>query len=259
MTDFRSIWSRGVYNGAEPGRPNYCHTARTSVDASYLYEEGRSFTYQHENHLIVCYSPKRAGRREVTSFRVDLQCAAGRPFDQILAGGRPPASLPARYPGDTRILLRDPYTYLVVQPLPLLPAGGPSPLAIRIVDEFLLISLYNYDGELKTFSRDEIGAWRSGFYVAVYSVEEFQGWEDFCAFEGKVTVNETVDGYGIRTVTVDTGRGVMEFVNDPRREQILRRSWNGSEERTTHFEVSAAGHTGGIWCPKTLFGREGFR
>jgi hypothetical protein len=258
MADFRSIWSRGVYNGAEPGRPNYCHTARTPVDASYLYEEGRPLTYQHENHVIVCYSPKRAGHRDVTSFRIDLQCTAHRQLGEVLVGGKALATLPARFPADNRILLRDPYTYILLQPLPLVPAGGPAPLVIRRVDEFLIFSLYNYEGEATTFSRAEIGAWRSGFYLAVYSADEFGSWEDFCSFAGQVTVIENVSPAGVRTVSVHTGSGVMEFANDPRREQILTRTWNGHEERTTYFDVSAAGATKGRWCPRTLFGREGF-
>jgi hypothetical protein len=69
LADFRSVFTRGVYNDALPGVPNFCHSSSSQVDASYLSEEGRCATYQHENRLIVSYSPKRAGHKGIESFR----------------------------------------------------------------------------------------------------------------------------------------------------------------------------------------------
>ena len=71
MIDFRSIYTRGVYNDAVVGQSNLSHVPQGEIDESYLYEEGRCATYQHKNRAIVCYAPKRSGHYQVRSFRLD--------------------------------------------------------------------------------------------------------------------------------------------------------------------------------------------
>ena len=94
MADFRSAYTRGVFNGASIGQRNFSHVAGTQIDESYLYEEGRCAAYQHRGRAIVFYTPKRAGHLGVTSFRIDLIFGYYTPFTRLVLGEYPVGESP---------------------------------------------------------------------------------------------------------------------------------------------------------------------
>jgi hypothetical protein len=257
MADFRSMFTRGVFNGALPGQRNFCHVASTEIDESYLYEEGRSFTYQHENRLIVCYNPKRTGHRGVTSFRVDAIFGYFAPFDHVAVDGVPVKEFPYRSTASSTVCLHDYHTYVLLKPLALSPAAGERPVLLRRFLDFFLVSLFSYEGEERDFTREEINGWRSGYYLEVHTDREFSGWGEFLEYAAAVTIQEESDPRGKRIVQCAAGKDRMMLCCDPFREAVVSRLWNGREERPSHFEVTAAGKTAGAFCPWTLYGREG--
>jgi hypothetical protein len=253
LEDFRSINTRGVFNDALPGARNFCHVTGAEVDESYLSEEGRLATYQHENLLIACYTPKRAGHCGVRSFRADLIVSSAAPFDALLAGGRPVTQLPVRLPAGAEICFRDFRTFCRILTLEPSPAASVSPVVLWRRGEFLVLSMYNYDGQAASFSRQEVGLWRTGFALELATADE-TGWEDF--LRRKASVRESLRDGTVREVHFESQGGLMEFVYDPSREWIHSRRFNGREEWVEHFEVRAAGRDAGEFCPATLYGRE---
>lgn len=256
MTDFRSSFTRGVYNGALPGIPNFCHTTSSQVDASYLAEEGRCATYQHENRLIVCYSPKRAGHKGIRSYRTDFIFSYATPFDLILIDGKPVSAFPFETRADARICIRDGRTYILLIPLEPAPTAGMSPVRFSVENDFFLISSYNHKGPAKDFTRDEVNGWRSGYYLEVWTEDQFADWPDFLHHANSVKIRET-GGANTRGISVESKGERMELVYDPFREQIVSRKWCGKEEKIDSLHVSAAGVSDGIFCPSTLYGSEG--
>jgi hypothetical protein len=257
LSDFRSAFTRGVYNGALPGEANPCHCSSSQVDASYLTEEGRCATYQHENRLIVSYAPKRTGHRGVQSFRTDVIFTYAAPFDELVINGKSILSLPAAAAEGSRICIRDYQSFILIVPLPLSPTSGMTPVRLSLHGDFLLVSSHNYEGTVRDFSREEISTWRSGYYLEVWNKDDFGSWEDFLGHAERVQVEETIVEHRTRRIAVRSNGTTMEFHYDPYRESILSRKWNGVEEQTTHFDVSASGIQIESFCPKTLFGSEG--
>jgi len=254
MADFRSMFTRGVYNGAVPGARNLCHTTGGEVDASYLYEEGRTFTYQHENRVIACYAPKRSGHLGITRFNVEVIFTAYAPFDDIVINGRSAGALPIRVEGGSKICLRDYRTFILLIPLVPVPAASSLPVEVRRSDEFLIIATSNYDGPQADFPRDEINAWRGGFVMELHTADEFGSWRDFVEYAGSVTVSDECTMHGVRTLWLASGGHRMMCRVDPYREQIVERAWDDVPEIIDHFTVTAGGQTGGPFCPRTLFG-----
>ena len=256
LADFRSVFTRGVYNGALPGIQNFCHTSSSRVDASYLSEEGRCATYQHENRLIVTYSPKRAGHEGIKSFRTDVIFSYPTPFDIIAVDGRTIGTFPAQLRAGSRICIRDGNTFLLIVPLELDPSAGTTPLRLTIAKDFFLISSYNYDGPERDFTRDEVNSWRSGYFIEVWREDDFDDWAGFLKHARTVTVEETVEAR-IRRIVTHSNDTTMEFLYDPFRETIVSRKWCGMDDEPAHMEVSAAGATQGPFCPQTLYGSKG--
>ena len=255
LSDFRSINTRGVFNDSRPGVRNVCHVSRSAVDESYLTEEGRLATYQHENRLIVCYAPKRAGHVGVRSFRLDLIAGYVAPFDELLAGGTPVTEFPARLPAGAEICFRDYRTFCRILTLKPHPAASERPVVLWRSGEFLLLSMVNYDGPPASFTRQEINGWRTGFAMELATADELS-WEEFLQRGSGARLSENVRDGMVREVRFDSGGDSMEFAYDPYREAILSRRWNGQEEWVEHFEVRAAGSREGEFCPPTLYGRE---
>jgi hypothetical protein len=254
--DFRSMFTRGVYNGARIGQKNFCHVTQSEIDESYLYEEGRSATYQNENRIIVCYAPKRAGHLEVTSFRLDLVFTYPAPFDALLVDGQEVSTFPHRCSPGAKICFRDFQTFGLLLLAPPEPASR-EPVLLWRAGDFLCLSLFNYNGPAQGFSRHEINGWRTGFAMELAASSEIR-WEEFLRHAGTARLTEGVGGT-VRTLTYSSGKNVMAFAYDPYREEILSRRWNGAWDGTEYFSVRAGTETSGPWCPSTLFGNEALR
>jgi hypothetical protein len=255
---FRSAWTRGVCNGAMPGERNRCHVAHTEIDESYQYEEGRCFTYQHRNNLIVCYSPKRAGHQGLTEFRVDLQFSWSAPFDELLIDGRPAGVLPQPVPPGTTFCWRDGDVYGCVIPLQPFPAPDQDPVVLRVHRDFLLLSIWNYRGPRQDFDREVLSAWRAGFVMKLSDTHESGSFESFVQHVRKCTAEDLQEGPGIRQVRYGTGGDTMVLACDTLAERIVSRTWNGTDESVFHLEFEAGGDTGGRFCPATIFGEEAY-
>lgn len=255
LSDIRSVYTRGVFNDSRVGQRNNCHVACTTIDESYLYEEGRCATYQHKNKIIVSYCPKRAGHRGVKSFRLDLLFTYHAPFDTLLVDGKPVSAFPVECGGAVRICFRDYRTFGMILPLEPSPAPSATPLRIWQSGDHLIVSMFNYDGPPADFSRHAINNWWTGFVLDL-STRADMSWEEFLAGAGRKRVERNVADGMIRTVCYADGEDTMEFSYDPFKEVIVSRRWNGRPEGEQYFGVNAAGQGSGPFCPPTLFGHE---
>jgi hypothetical protein len=255
MNDIRSAYTRGVFNNARVGEKNFSHVAQSAIDESYLYEEGRCATYQHKNRVIVCYSPKRAGHLGVRSFRLDLIFSYFTPLDSLVIDGRSVEKFPVRCSGSSRLCFRDYRTYGLVIPLHPVPASSGHPILLWRCGDFLVLSMYNYEGEPRDISRHEINGWRTGFVMELSCAMEMS-WEDFLRRASTAHLAETMEGGIVRNVCYESAGDIMEFSYDPYKEVILSRQWNGENDCVDHFFVEAGGKHEGLFCPPTIFGEE---
>jgi hypothetical protein len=257
MADIRSVYTRGVYNEARAGELNWSHVARSPIDRSYLYEEGRTAVYQHRNTALVCYCPKRAGHEGVASFRLDVIFGFHAPFDDLVIDGLPSEAFPRSLDPKAVICFRDYRTFGLIRPLVPFPAASERPIRLWRSGEFLMLSIINYEGPPRDFPRHEINGWRAGFAIELATAEEMS-WDKFLTHAGQTQVDEIVEERNIRSVHYSSGGNTMDFSYDPYREEILSRRWNGMDDYMDHFEVGAAGAKSGPFCPITIFGREAF-
>lgn len=254
-SSFRSIYMRGVFNGAMVGQPNHCHVTGGRIDASYLYEEARYGIHQHDGVAIVLASPKRAGHRGITSFRLDLIAGWAVPFDEFLIDGRPVTSLPIENAGTGRVMFRDARTFGAVIPLTLAPAPA-APLRVWQANGHMMISLFNYAGPTIDVAREDLTGWRNGCIVHLSTAD---AWPSFAAFCTMVTSARVVDTMGpdrIRRVQYGSPQGTLGAVFDPGRELFLSRTWNGTEEEVEHLVIEAGPARDSLLVPLTIYGSE---
>ncbi|MGB6122752.1 MAG: hypothetical protein WBG80_12645, partial [Bacteroidota bacterium] len=141
---------------------------------------------------------------------------------------------------------------------PLIPRPAPDDAVIqlRVVDEFLLVSCWNYRGKPTDVTRDQLSGWHTGFYLELHSRAEFADDDAFTAYAAGIAIKNRPVSKTIRHVSVVAGGGNMQLTYDPYRELIVSRTWNGKEEAVSHLEVESAGRSIEPFCPSTLFGSE---
>ena len=259
MGDFRSAYTRGVYNGALPGRRNRCHITGTEIDESYLYEEGRTAVCQHRNRAIVLYAPKRAGHAGVESFRVDMIFGYFARFTHLALGGSPAGDFPVRAAAGARLCFQDGRVYGAVIPLGPDPQAGATPVRLDREGDHMIYSLFSYEGPPRDFTREEIGRWRSGFALELATEDEYPTFGEFLAHAQALEASETADPAGVRRVTLSSPGETLSCVYDPRAERIIARTWNGREETVGHLVVECGDPPVAVLSPLTLFGSEAMK
>jgi len=254
--DFRSLYTRGVFNDAVVGQRNHCHVTGGEIDASYLYEESRCAVYQHEDRAIVFAAPKRAGHRGIRRFRLDLIAGWTVPFDQLVVGETVIEQLPAYADAGSRVCFQDAGTFGLIIPLALSPAADTHPLRIWTAQGHMMLSLFNYDGPEIDVSRDALTAWRNGFILHLSRAAEWESFAAFLSWSRSVRVRESFPDQRVREVIYECPDGTMRAAYDPWREVFAARTWNGEEESVAHCEIRAGADRHAILEPMTLFGSE---
>ena len=257
--DFRSIFARGVFNASEVHRANRVHVTGGATDASFLYEEGRTFALQHRNRALVLYAPKGVGHRGVERFRVDVIFSYDAPFDELWLDGRPAGALPQGLRAGSRLVFRDARTLGVLIPLAPQPAAGATPITVRTTGGCLVVSIANYDGPARDWPRDELRGWQNGFYCELWTTGDFAGIAALDDHAAKIGLTDTLaPGGRLRETRVRSGKETLEFAVNPWSEEIERALINGADARTAHFEVTGGPGGAPLLDPPTLYGAEAY-
>jgi hypothetical protein len=224
--DFRSAFTRMLFNDAVIGQDNFCHTAGFLVTRDYLYEEGRPFIFQHQNQAIVGYSPKRPGHRGVTSLRLDLIFSYDTPFDALLVDGVP-VTIPFEKRTLRHLVLADANVLLAIWPLRFTPlADFPGGMRGWQSDRHFMISFDHYRGPQRDFSRDELSQVRSGFVFLIEDRDKFSSLAAFLEYIESAEILENQYLGGQREVMVTLGGNQMQFRWDPISERIVEQNEN---------------------------------
>lgn len=258
-SDFRSVFCRGVFNDAVVGQPNRVHVTGGATDASYLYEEGRTFTLQHRNRALVCYAPKGVGHRGVGRFRVDVMFTFDAPFDEFRVDGRPANSAAAALPATSRFTFRDGNVLGVLIPLAPQPAANATPVTLRLAGGCFIVSIANYEGPVRDFDRDALRGWANGFYCELWSTADFADLDTLDRHVAAIRIDDTPAGTGRhRRTVVSSGDTTLELVHNPWSEEIERATANGEPVEVPHLEAVAAVNGAPLLDPSTLYGAEAF-
>lgn len=239
-TDFRSLFTRMVFNGSRFGQDNFCHVTGFQITKDYLYEEGRPFCFQHKNKAVLGYVPKRAGHADVTELRLDLIFSHHAPFDHFSVDDEEISSFPFQKKEFKKIMLADYQTYLAIFSLqPSLLADFQGKISIAPVDDFLILSIYNYQGDSMDFSKEMMSQTLNGVAFLAESRKNFPESQDFKKYVDSIRLSRKIEKPFIYQIKFQTKAEKMIFRFDPLSERIVERTWNGNDQTVYHFEVEA--------------------
>jgi hypothetical protein len=241
LQDFRSLYTRMVFNKAAVAQENICHVTGAGIGRDFLYEEGRAFTCQHENKAMVCYAPKRAGHQNITELRLDLIFSYHAPFDEFYINGHAVAQTPCDMTLVEQIVIRDFQTFLAIYPLAVSSIQNfEKRIRIWKKEQHLMISIFNYQGPAVTLAREQMSLLQNGFVCIVSDTNSFTDTGQFLRYLTGVTITESGHPGGVREVQLQEKTGDLVFRVNTVDERILFRAWNGADLDVRHLEIHGA-------------------
>ena len=254
LKDFRSIFTRMVFNDSRFGQDNLCHVTGFQIARDYLYEEGRPFSFQHKNKVIIGYVPKRLGYLGVSELRLDLIFSYHTPFDYFSVDDEEISSFPFQKKGFKKIVIANYNTYLAFFSIsPSLLSNFLGKISICQEDDFLFISIYNYQGQTRDFSKEMMSQTINGFACLVESKKNFLQFLDFKKYVDSAQVSRQVPKPYIHKIEFKVADEQMLFRFDPLSERIIERTLNGHDQTIYHFKIETAVHADELFLPKDLY------
>ncbi|WP_188994761.1 hypothetical protein [Paenibacillus nasutitermitis] len=191
LQNSRSIYTKYVINDKKPGQSNeYERMSVTSPEHS-LWDEGRKLAFQHQNTAMVLYKPKRIGRLQVTSLKLSIliPCQHSEP-DSIWLGDRRLEELTGESLEPCPVFVKDGAVYMAFHPLMLTNHGRRAAVKVERVNGYLVLSFYNYEGEVKDFDPKTFVLTGNGFVVQVSSEQEAGEFEAFRVASSKAQFHD---------------------------------------------------------------------
>jgi hypothetical protein len=154
-----------------PPAENYCQLYR---------DMGRHFCLQHENTVLCLSTPDYREYWDVKELRLDLLFLqqAGQVRHWEIA------------PDGSRIDLNEGAVYFSIRPLIGRHLERSEAIRVREINEWLVISLYNYDGPARAFRKREIAKLGNGFVLEVRDAEDCAS---FAAFQAQMAEARVLD------------------------------------------------------------------
>ena len=204
--DVAVVYSRYLVNDKLPGQENhYAEFDYTNGD-SLLWDQGRKLGLQHENTALLLYKPKLYARHGVTSLRLSLLFPAlYGPVEELWLGDRRLPDLQGESADPVPVFVSDGPVRMAFHPLLLTNHGRSAAVRVELVNDYLMVSFYNYQGPARDFSAREFLTTGNGFVAVIESDSDSPhpppaagggqggGLGDFAAFRAQHAAPEITD------------------------------------------------------------------
>lgn len=128
------------------------------------------------------------------------------------------------------IYVKDGPVYMAFSPLALTNHGRKAAVRVEEVNNYLMLSFYNYEGTEKAFDVRELLLTTSGFVALMKSADEFGSFEEFMAYASEYTLSDETtsdESANIRWIRYKRENCKLEFAYSPISEGIMIATVNG--------------------------------
>ncbi|HEY3332485.1 MAG TPA: hypothetical protein VGK19_20820 [Capsulimonadaceae bacterium] len=249
LADFGNIHARVIINDKKPDGRNV-NTYWKSKEYPVTTENycqlppdmGTWHCLQHDNTALCLNVPDWLEHWDVREVRTDVYVY--RELGEVAgvsAGRERIEKFPFECNSSDWIFIVEGATYIGIRPLIGRSRGNTDRIKLWRSGEFLVCSLFNYEGPSCELSPREMAKLGNGFVVEVCDADEY---ESFAAFQGAMEKGHMYDVLygGVRRVHYVTDTLRMSVVVCPYTNTVMQRSVNGREVGPTQFEYSDGSH-----------------
>ncbi len=185
---------------------------------------------QHRNKVLMLYQPKDLPEPLTTdALRLAFMLSAFRPVEEMWVGDQRFEAPPATYDKTAPVFLSDGAVYAAILPLEVTDLGRDCAMRIdKDEHELLELSYYNYRGDQRTFSWDELPRIRNGFAFEIAARADYPSLAAFREHMLAAQVTDTMEGDEREAVFI-SGGDTLRLRFNPVTETVLARQVNGQE------------------------------
>ena len=182
LEDVGVIYSRYIFNDKLPEQSN---TYEIFGEVSKLgrRDEGRKFCLQKKDEALVIYKPKHYEKENVKSAKLEIviPCHYYNGFE-IYVNHKKVNNYPHIENEMSNIYVLINKSYFAFRPLSFTNHGRKKAISIDKINNHIIISFYNYEGENRSFGLREMILTAAGFLAICKEKEEFNGLEEFIKY-----------------------------------------------------------------------------
>ena len=160
------------------------------TDVHSIEDDGRKLCLQEKKTSMVLYKPKLYTKNEVSELKLSLVFPSMyKKPEKIYVGQTEIKGYNEVFEKMDTIYASDGAIYMAFHPL-VTGQTGDKAIEIKEEDGFLTISLYNYSGARKTFTKREISTMGNGFVCVVAEKNEYSSFEEFMTAQKSAVISD---------------------------------------------------------------------
>ncbi|AEE96529.1 hypothetical protein [Mahella australiensis] len=180
QADVATVYARYIINDKKPGQYNYYGQFDAQVGDSLLWDQGRKVGIHHDNTAMMLYKPKIYGHKGVESLKLSLIFPAQYgPVEEIWLGDGKLNGPDGHSVEPCTVFVKDGPVYMAFHPLILTDCGREYAIKVEQTNDYVMVSLYNYEGPARDFPRRGFLLTGNGFVSEVRSEDEVGSFENF--------------------------------------------------------------------------------
>ncbi|MBN2852424.1 MAG: hypothetical protein JXQ23_06775 [Clostridia bacterium] len=223
LEDVGVIYSKYVFNDKLPEQTNHYEIFGDINETAYR-EEGRKFSLQKNNEALVVYKPKHYERLNVRSAKVQIMipCHFYDGFE-IQAGEKKVHQFPFTSESYETVFVKANKNYFAFKPLSYTNHGIKNAIRIDKVNNHIIISMYNYEGDSRCFGIKELLLTTAGFVVTCGEEDDYDSFEQFYDYVNQGIVDDRMEKQErafARRVKYINGGTTLNFMYSPVTEGI---------------------------------------
>jgi hypothetical protein len=178
--DIATVYTNYIVNDKRPSEMNEYDGLnwRNWVDS--VLDEGRKIGLQHDRTAMLLYKPKLCLNQQVTSLKLSLLFSARYGFvEEVWLGQHNLAGLEGSSADPCPVFIKDGPVYMAFFPLIFVNHGREAAVKVEKINEYLMISFYNYEGEVQDFAKRAFLLTGNGFVAEIRSEAEVGSFQNF--------------------------------------------------------------------------------
>ena len=231
QTDVGVVYSRYLSNEKVPQHGNRYPSRDGEIQ---LLDEGRKIAFHSGQTALVLYTPKLFCAKGAESLKLAVLLPAHyRTVEALWMGGRKVEientqdKVLAESPTPVDVIVKDGPLYVGLRPVTLTNHGRKAAVRVEMLNRYLMVSLFNFQGPPRDFTPEELDSTTNGFVAEIRTVSDIQSMED---------LRKVLSGASLEDVTRGAERHVryrrdglsFECVYRPPTQEIRRLTVNGA-------------------------------
>lgn len=241
LTDTGVVFSRYIINDKKPEQEQYYNVYGMASKEGFR-DEGRKFGLQYRDCSMMVYKPKQFEAHHMSSMKLSIMfpCHFDR-IDEIYLGKERLQDFRGESEKAVTVFVKDGPVYMAFKPLALTNHGCQVAVRIEQVENYIMVSFYNYEGIGRSFDIKDVLLTSSGFITHIKSADEFNNFEEFIDYASHGTVSDKItrqEGAYTRWVEYNRDDFNLHFAYSPLSEGILIETINGHPRPNPIFQAT---------------------